>query len=207
MRRLAISVEGSTEREFVRQVLQPHLWGLEIDIRPVVVTTKRLVSGPNQKGGSISVDRAVPEIRRLLPNFDAVTTLYDFYGFVGKKPGDTAEDIETRISDRLGNPYSFIPYVQVHEFEAILFSGPGHVASAFLLPEKAVDLTQIVEACGGPEGIDDNPISAPSKRLQAIFPSYDKAFHGPAIALAIGLPAIRAACPRFAAWMSRLEAL
>lgn len=207
MTRLAISVEGSTEREFVRQVLQPHLWGFEIDVRPVVVTTKRLVSGPNQKGGSVNVDRAVSEIRRLLPNFDAVTTLYDFYGFAGKKPGDTADDVERRISDRLGNPDSFIPYVQRHEYEALLFSRPDHVASAFLLPEKAADLTQIVHACGGPEEIDDSPVSAPSKRLQAIFPSYDKAFHGPAIALGIGLPAIRAACPRFAAWIDRLEAL
>src|SRR5262249_52299742 len=107
MRRLAVSVEGSTEREFVKQVLQPHLWNLQIDIRPVVVTTKRLVSGPNHKGGSVSVDRAVSEVRRLLPNFDAVTTFYDFYGFVGKEPGDTTDDIEQRISGRLGNPDSF----------------------------------------------------------------------------------------------------
>jgi len=207
MRRLAISVEGSTEREFVMQVLQPHLWSFEIDIRAIVVTTKRLVSGPNRKGGSVSVDRAASEIKRLLPNFDFVTTLYDFYGFVGKGPGETPEDIETRISHHLGNPRSLIPYVQRHEYEAILFSSPHHIAAAFQEPDKEVHLTQIVTTCGGPEEIDDNPVSAPSKRLQAIFPNYDKAFHGPAIALAIGLAAIRPSCPRFGAWIDRLEAL
>jgi len=68
-------------------------------------------------------------------------------------------------------------------------------------------LTQIVTTCGSPEDIDDNPASAPSKRLQAIFPNYDKAFHGPAIVFAIGLAAIRTSCPRFGAWIDRLEGL
>jgi hypothetical protein len=35
----------------------------------------------------------------------------------------------------------------------------------------------------------------------------DKTFHGPLLAMEIGLPAIRAACPRFDAWLTRLEHL
>jgi hypothetical protein len=36
---------------------------------------------------------------------------------------------------------------------------------------------------------------------------YDKPFHGPLLAMEIGLPAIRSACPRFHAWMTQLEQL
>ncbi len=71
-----------------------------------------------------------------------------------------------------------------------------------------------VTVCGGAEQINDDPQTAPSKRLAAFFldhlnQRYDKPFHvhGPLLALEVGLPAIRAACPRFDTWLSRLEQL
>jgi len=116
------------------------------------------------------------------------------------------------MSNSLDRPRSFIPYVQVYEFEALLFAAPATVA-AFLEDEALEEaLSATVESCGGAEQINDNPESAPSSRLTALFRDqlgerYDKTFHGPLLALEIGLPAIRAACPRFGAWLTRLERL
>lgn len=205
--RLAISVEGPTEQEFVRGTPQGHLWDHGIDCRAVIVTTKRLITGPNQKGGSISLERAIREVRPLLSNFDYVTTLYDFYGFRGRKQGQTADDVEREIAERLARPRKLIPYLQMHEFEALLFSSPEHVAAMFSEPDKRRALEEIVRRASGPEKINDDPETAPSKRLGRLFNSYDKKFHGPAIAAQIGLSTMRARCPRFDKWIERLEEL
>ncbi len=60
-----------------------------------------------------------------------------------------------------------------------------------------------------PELIDDGANTAPSKRIIALIPQYGttKRARGPLIAAAIGLPAIRAKCPHFDAWIKRLEEL
>lgn len=204
-RRLAISVEGPTELEFVKLVLQPYLGERRIEVTAVVVTTKRVIGGPSHKGGAVNLDRAAREIARLLPNFDLVTTLYDFYGFGGKEPGESVEGLEDRLADKVGKAHTFLPYLQRYEFEALLFSSPSHIADAFDLPQTRNALESIVSACTGPEKINDNPVSAPSKRLQVLFPAYDKKLYGPIIAQEIGLSAIRSRCPRFDGWMSRLE--
>jgi hypothetical protein len=57
-----------------------------------------------------------------------------------------------------------------------------------------------------PEEINERPQFAPSKRIETLFPSYKKNLHGPATAGRIGLNRIRAECPHFASWLSKLEA-
>ena len=49
--------------------------------------------------------------------------------------------------------------------------------------------------------------TAPSKRITQILPHYNKVVHGPQIAQTVGLPTIRRECPRFSAWVTRLESL
>lgn len=208
MIRLAISVEGSTENEFVKVVLAEHLLEFDVFPTPVTVTTKRLVHAKNKKGGSISLDRATREVQRLLPSFDHVTTLYDFYGFIGKSSDQSVEDVETELLDRIRPSLSFTPYLQKHEFEAILFSGTLEMAVAMDQPHTDAALKKIVRECGEPEMINDNPNSAPSKRLADLYgPKFDKKFHGPMVASEIGIARIRQACPRFNTWISFLETL
>jgi len=57
--------------------------------------------------------------------------------------------------------------------------------------------------------IDDGAHTAPSKRIIAVLPDYEgaKPVIGPQVAALIGLDTIRAKCPHFAAWLSRLEQL
>ncbi len=58
-----------------------------------------------------------------------------------------------------------------------------------------------------PEDINDNTETAPSKRLSSLMPGYDKRVAGTLIALETGLDTIRAECPRFNKWLTRMEAL
>ena len=57
------------------------------------------------------------------------------------------------------------------------------------------------------ELVDGGQHSTPSKRIGAVFPEYrySHASIGPRIAGLIGLGAIRAKCPHFDAWITRLE--
>lgn len=207
MIRLAVSVEGRTEVEFVKYVLADHLRTTEVEPQPVLLGNAR--SGGS--GGDVSVERLVSDMVNLDWSFDAVTSLVDFYGFRDK--GDwTVEELEEHlareIEARVSDARRMIPYVQKHEFEGLLFSD----AAAFGAIGPAAD--QSIEALAAvrrqfhtPEDINDDPDTAPSKRIKRAIPAYDKTAHGPAVARATGLPTIRAQCPRFDAWMTRLEGL
>lgn len=208
--RLAISVEGSTEYEFCREILRAHLAAFGIHVEPKIVVTKRNLAGPNATGGAISIERFRNEVQRLLPSFDFVTTLYDFYGFKGREPGETPDALCRRMSKSLGHPRHLLPYVQVYEFEAMLFSKPSVLARYLDNHALGTELEIAVATCGGAERVNDSPRTAPSKRLTALFQKhlnqrYDKTFHGPLLAMEIGLANIRTACPHFNEWLSQLE--
>lgn len=214
MTRVYLLVEGQTEETFVRELLAPHYAPLALYLTPILVSTS-----PGHKGGLVSYAKARREIERLCKQ-DAnayVTTLFDLYALPSDFPGkctpewnsqhsgaDKARLIESALSRDIGQR-NFIPYIQVHEFEALLFVAPERFAD--WTDHGAVNkLTTIAAQCT-PEDINDNPASAPSKRIQAAMPDYQKAFHGPLIACDIGLDAMRTKCPHFADWLNRLERL
>ena len=58
-----------------------------------------------------------------------------------------------------------------------------------------------------PEDINDSPHTAPSKRIQNLFPGYDKPIHPLLAAQDIGLDAIRRECPLFNDWVTCLESI
>ena len=87
----------------------------------------------------------------------------------------------------------------------MLFTSPEIIANTLLNTSKANDLIQIKAAFESPEAInEDNP---PSKRLKVLFPGYEKVVSGYVIADEIGLERIRAECPHFNTWISKLESL
>lgn len=210
--RLALSVEGPTEREFCKELLAPHLQTFDIFVESKIVVTKRNIAGTHSKGGSVSFERIVKEIRPLLHSFDYITTLYDFYGFRDRIAEETADALSDRIAKALGTPRNFIPYVQQYEFEALLFTAPDTVGRYMDCPLVAQAMNQILMDCDNPEQINDSPTSAPSKRIERVFKKhlnkkYDKTFHGPLLLLEIGLTNIRSKCHRFNEWLLRLESL
>ena len=208
--RLAVSVEGQTEEEFVKQVLAEHLRERQVESTPIVLGRAR--GGPG--GGNVSSDRLVAEMADLYYSFDAVTSLVDFYGFRDK--GDKAvRDLEVELLDgiagRVGDHWNVrkvVPYVQRHEFEGLLFSDVEVFATQIDFPHDCVSaLLTVREQFTTPEDINDHYETAPSKRIASVIPRYRKVLHGAVLAGKIGLDAIRAQCPRFDVWLTRLEAL
>lgn len=217
--RLAISVEGQTEERFVKDVLAPHLAGFRIWATPVIVATSRSAAGTKAKGGGINLDRVASELHSLLFGHrdGFVTSLYDFYGFRDRQPGEDVAALELRIAQRLGSPRNLIPYVQLHEFEGLLLSDPATVAAYFEAPALATLIASAVSRAGSPEHVNDGPNTAPSKRLEEWtreharprlhYTARTKLRHAPRLAGYLKLPVIRAACARFDDWVSRLERL
>ncbi len=112
------------------------------------------------------------------------------------------------VTDAMGhtfNPGRFVPYVMMHEFESMLFSDCEAFARAIGHTELAGPFHQIRESFPTPEEINDSSETAPSKRILALVPNYQKPLLGVAAASHIGLTVIRRECPHFAQWLARLE--
>jgi hypothetical protein len=116
------------------------------------------------------------------------------------------DDVVAEIGTRL-NPERFIPFVVIHEFEGLLFSDCGAFSRGIGLPSLEADFRAIREQFSSPEEIDDSPITAPSKRVEALVPGYQKPLLGTLAVLEIGLARIRAECPHFNGWLQKLESL
>ena len=74
-------------------------------------------------------------------------------------------------------------------------------------PENIQWLQAIQSNFPTPEDINDDKDTAPSKRIKRAIPRYQKKVDGPLLAMEIGLDKIRAKCPRFNCWVTRLESL
>lgn len=199
MTRLAISVEGPTERNFVNEVLADHL--NQIGVYPT----------PISLDGNVRVETLVSEMVEFSWRFDAVTSFVDLYGFRNRQ-GRSAEGLEkdlTRELDRKNlDTRRVFPYVQKYEFEGLLFSDTSAFQVIADVNEGDVAaLSQIRGQFPSPEDINDGHESAPSKRIMGIVGKYNKAIYGWSIAQEIGLAKIREECPRFGAWLTRLEEL
>ncbi len=218
MKRVLISVEGQTEETFVREVLYKHLLLRNVFVQPVIVSTKRAKQGNKFKGGLLSYEQARNEVRHLCENKAAfaVTTLYDLYhlpvdfpGYATRPAGNgraKAVYLEQAFQQDINIP-SFRPHLQVHEFEAFMFVDPKKTAALFPENDLTRELREIRESFQSPEDINDSPITAPSKRILALYPKYDKPLYGTLAVLEIGLDKLRAECPHFHTWLDWLESL
>jgi hypothetical protein len=124
-------------------------------------------------------------------------------------PYKRVETLEQAFAADIGDE-RFIPYIQLHEYEAYLFCDLAHFSYFYNNSEKAIAALQaIADRHSTPELIDDGQHSSPSKRIIAEFPDYGdaKPAVGTQVAELIGLELIRSKCCHFAAWLSRLEQL
>jgi hypothetical protein len=88
-----------------------------------------------------------------------------------------------------------------------LFSEPIAFASAIGRPDLATDFGVIRSSFRTPEEINDNPVTAPSKRIEQLFPKFEKPIHGTFGAIKIGIEKIRTECPLFSDWLRQIEKL
>lgn len=213
MKRLYIMVEGQTEEEFVKAVLRSYLSQSGIyDVRPIKITTSK-----GSKGGFVRYEHLKNDVVRLLKQEGdiVVTTFVDFYkipttlpGYQQiatiNYPGDKVAHLETMLAADI-NDLRFIPYIQLHEFEALLFSSDKGFQELYDSATQIMEaVRQIITQFPNPEDIDDGEVTAPSKRLKSIVTDYDKIVHGNLMAEAIGLPVILEKCPRFKKWLEKV---
>ncbi len=217
MKKALILVEGQTEETFVKRVLGEYLTAKSIFVIPTIVTTKRVKTGADFKGGIISYAKVRDEIHKLLGVRSAqlVTTMLDFYAlpldFPNRhsqcgNPHEKVSSVEDAFNRDINNP-RFFSYFSLHEFEGLLFSSPLVIARTLNETGKESILRRIRDSFPTPEDINDNPETAPSKRICKEFPRYEKVFHGAAIANRIGIDLMRRECPHFNEWLTRIEQL
>lgn len=210
MTRVCVVCEGSTEANFVQQCLAPYLAPAGIYAYGSIIQAP---SG-RHKGGRITVERLARHMSHEYHSFDRVTTLVDFYGFKDRD-GRSRAETERAILDKTSklttgfDPRFVLPYVQLHEFEGLLFTDPAAFewVQDGWSEEVHQALSDVALAFESPEHINDSPETAPSKRILKIFPdgAYSKTEHGPLIAESIGIDAIRAKCPAFSEWVGKLQ--
>lgn len=207
---LRVLCEGLTEYNFITQVLAPHLKGF------------RVFASPQNLGGVQTFEKLREAIKRDLGRFrphQYITTMIDLYALPdypgdpktnGLKGAARALQIEAAMSAEMPAA-GFLPYIQVHEFEALVFVDLDQLPRAFPDGEANRAPQQLRREIGSlaPEDIDDGPEIAPSKRLIRAFPAYAyiKPSVGPLIAANTTLPRLRAKCPHFNSWIHKLERL
>lgn len=220
MIRVHVICEGDTEETFIDGVIAPHFQPMAIYVSP------SKIGEPGKKGGGFTFERLFLDVRnRLLGDKTAYcTTFFDFYAlpkdFPGKadaagkvtvkdKSAAVCEALSTSLQARLGDQSirKFIPYVQMYEFEALLFSDVQGFARGIYRPDIVDQLQEIRDAFDSPEEINDSVNTAPSKRILKLVPKYEKPTFGSLAALEIGLPAMRRECSLFHLWLKRLEIL
>ena len=217
MIRVTIVVEGQTEDSFVKNVLAPAMWPHQILLKSILL---------GHQGGRPSYERVKKDVLTYLKQDTTAycSTLLDYYGLGRGFPGTPVaenlanvekvelieravkEDICARIPEFRADR-RFLPYIQLHEYEGLLFSNPPVFAAAISQEQLATQFQQIRDHFPTPEDINDHPLTAPSKRILAAYPQYRKVLHGATAAQAIGVGAMRLECPHFCTWLDRLAAL
>jgi len=224
MARLSLTVEGQTEQVFAVRLLTPHLAAKGVFLRRPQLAAHARKKRETHRGGPRSylpfrndIVRRFKEDRHPNSFLSTMLDLYglptDFPGFAEAKsdpdPYRRVERLEAALAADIGDD-RFVPYIQLHEFEALLFSNPTAFLTFYPGQERGVE--SLAAMCAGvdsPEQIDDGQHTAPSKRIGNAIPTYlrQKPAAGPAIAEAIGLATIRQKCPHFNQWLTWLESL
>ena len=216
MNRIIIICEGQTEQEFCNTLLQPHFSANGITLQaPLIKKTM---------GGIANWNVLKREIETYLRREKdvLVTTLIDYYGIKDSHgfplwaekqaiadKNQRLDELEAAMQadvDENLRPH-FVPYLQLHEFEGLLFSDKQAFYTTFNEDELVgeTELKQTFADFNNPEMINDGVETSPSHRLERIISGYDKVVYGCCLAEAIGLDKIRQKSPRFNNWLKRLE--
>lgn len=213
MIRLFFYVEGQTEQGYVTRKLRNHL-------APFGVYVEGPIRAP--AGNYPKMHRDLSRLLKLHDQADVrFTTMFDLYALRRPWPGwdeaeklrhlprERARKLESEFAADLGDG-RLIPHLQLYEFETILFCEPDVFRYEYENADAPVkQLQAMVDQEGPPEQINDNPNTAPSWRLDRLFPGYRgaKTSAGVELASCIDLARVRELCPHFDEWITTLENL
>lgn len=216
MKRLIVIVEGETEESFVNNVLAPYLSNRGFHNMVQCFKLK------HSHGGISKYFHLKTDILNVIYEKEAVvTTMIDYYRLPSDFPGHNEasalsektlivsaieESVKREIESTQNRRFDdLIPYVQLHEFEALIFSSPDGIEQLFDRGEyDHKRFSEVISLYRNPEEINNGPDTAPSVRLKKIIPGYDKVLYGVEMARIIGMETLLAKCPHFADWVNKL---
>ena len=218
MKRLHIIVEGDTEVEFIKNILKPFL--IKNGIKNISVSKIK-----HSKGGLNKYTHLKTDILNCIYQSDIiVSTMIDYYGLPSDFPeyeqivstNDTADAKVDKLEEAIKNEINldknmdfnnFIPYIQLHEFEALIFSNIEVIKKLYSEREFNYSLLdEVIRKFPNPEEINDSIDTAPSKRLLSLYKGYNKIIDGNNILSGIGIETIMQKCGRFSGWIGQLIA-
>ena len=219
MKRLHCIVEGQTEVAVFTSLLTPYILektGAYCLFTPIKHTG----------GGIVQFSKILPELREHLKEKKIVTTYFDYYGIheshnfknynkakieqSNAKVGvELLEKGMTEFLNEKGiNTRYFVPYIQLHEFEALLFSSSESFELVYDNDNITNEIQKINNRYPNPEDINDSPRTAPSKRIIKIVEkhetSYEKVIDGEDLATLTSIDTIMEKCPRFSKWINTI---
>ena len=216
MKRLVFIVEGETEEAFVNNILRPYFQNCGL-YNPIQCFKIKHTQGGMHKYSYVRND----VLNTIFETDVIVTTMFDLYALPHSFPGyDEAQAIENHldrvkfleakmkedIEENQGRPFNnYIPYIQLHEFEALVFSSANGFEALF--EDNEMDyrgIRAVIDNFPNPEDINDSPETAPSKRMQRLIQGYNKVTYGIALIEYTGIDVILRKCPHFREWIDRL---
>lgn len=218
--------EGQSESAFIDNILMPYIGEVtdwKIILRPIIVITSQdRDAGRVYKGGILNYEKVSRNLLNCLSQGKPVTTMFDFFRLPGNFPGydeirsinldiDKVIHLEKSLKEDVLNKKPdyradyFIPYIQLHEFEALFFCDLLRMKDEYLseYDRKAIDKLYEATKDIPPEDINNGEETAPSKRLLDAV-RYKK---GQAVTISlkkIGVEVMKEKCPHFNEWIERI---
>lgn len=222
---LNVLCEGQTEERFVKNVLRDYLAGRNIVTKCQLLSTNRR---RNVRGGINSYVQVLQDLRlwhrtnagkRNEEHF--YTTMIDFYALPTDFPAYSeamrvmdvymrVEKFEEALEKDVDVP-NFIPYIQLHEYEALVFCGLDFLLEQYARADKAVrELRKVLDGfSGNPETINGGWETAPGRRITKALADanyqYNKPNSGAYVAERVGMAELRERCRHFDGWIRRLD--
>ena len=216
MSRVIIICEGETEKEFCLKTLYPFFVTKNIYLQSPLIK--------KSLGGIVHWTELRKQILLHLKQDPTVfvTTLIDYYGLYDKHGFPRWEEAEAQPDKNMRMEileqgmasdiedtyrYRYIPYLQLHEFEGLLFNEID-IFYEQIPPHELIGVNElefIFNQYDNPEMINNNRDTSPSHRLERIIQGYNKIVYGNILAESIGIVRIRAKSPRFNNWLNKIE--
>ena len=228
MIRVNVVAEGQSEMHCVKGPLNRYLGGRPILDARCVLTSRTRRTNYEYRGGLLSYQKAKRDIVSWLKEdtHAYVTTMFDFFRIPSDFPGyedamelgnhlDAVLALESAMKGNIRSELPdldverrFIPYIQLHEFESLLFTNILVLKEDYIDTDDVYHIDRLYAETKDipPEEINHGADTAPSKRLLHAV-GYQKGETVSPLIEAITVGAIREKCPHFSAWLSQLQSL
>ena len=220
--RINITAEGQTEEQFAKKYLSNFLvhQNLTVDARRVRTSRDK---HKTYRGGLLDYQKAKKDVIAWMKEDNNVdvffTTMFDLYALPSdfpkyeeaqriNDPYQKVDFLEQAMRDDI-NDLRFIPYIQLHEFEALVLSNPSNLLIEYFDREKEIKQLEelLIQNSNNSELINTGRETAPSKQILRLIPEYDKVAVGSILASFDGIDVLRSKCKHFSEWLSKLEVL